>query len=447
MNNDFPRIKRLPPYVFNITNELKMAARHRGEDIIDLSMGNPDGDTPKHIVDKMIEVAQRPGTHGYSASRGIPRLRKAISDWYKRRWDVDIDPDKEAIVTIGSKEGIAHLMLATCDRGDTVLVPNPSYPIHIYGSIIAGADVRSVRMGPGIDFFSEFERAVTETTPKPKLMILGFPSNPTAQCVDLDFFEKLVALAKKHGVYIVHDLAYADIVYDGFKAPSIMQVPGAKDVAVEFFTMSKSYNMAGWRIGFMVGNRELVGALTRIKSYHDYGTFTPIQVGAIEALNGPQECVEEVRKEYEHRRDVMVKGLHDLGWMVEKPKASMYIWAELPEFYKSMGSVEFSKRLLEKAKVAVSPGIGFGEYGEGFVRIALIENADRIRQALRGIRQMFKEDGLIQPKTKKFHRRWKGEPAPAAPEKKPAAPKFAKVKNIPTKGSKKPKAKAASKKK
>ena len=447
MNNDFPRIKRLPPYVFNITNELKMAARHRGEDIIDLSMGNPDGDTPKHIVDKMVEVAQRPGTHGYSASRGIPRLRKAISDWYKRRWDADIDPDKEAIVTIGSKEGIAHLMLATCDRGDTVLVPNPSYPIHIYGSIIAGADVRSVRMGPGIDFFSEFERAVTETTPKPKLMILGFPSNPTAQCVDLDFFEKLVALAKKHGVYIVHDLAYADIVYDGFKAPSIMQVPGAKDVAVEFFTMSKSYNMAGWRIGFMVGNRELVGALTRIKSYHDYGTFTPIQVGAIEALNGPQECVEEVRKEYEHRRDVMVKGLHDLGWMVEKPKASMYIWAELPEFYKSMGSVEFSKRLLEKAKVAVSPGIGFGEYGEGFVRIALIENADRIRQALRGIRQMFKEDGLIQPKTKKFHRRWKGEPVRAVPEKKPAAPKFAKVKNIPTKSTKKPKAKAAAKKK
>ena len=446
MNNDFPRIKRLPPYVFNITNELKMAARHRGEDIIDLSMGNPDGDTPKHIVDKMVEVAQRPGTHGYSASRGIPRLRKAISDWYKRRWDVDIDPDKEAIVTIGSKEGIAHLMLATCDRGDTVLVPNPSYPIHIYGSIIAGADVRSVRMGPGIDFFSEFERAVTETTPKPKLMILGFPSNPTAQCVDLDFFEKLVALAKKHGVYIVHDLAYADIVYDGFKAPSIMQVPGAKDVAVEFFTMSKSYNMAGWRIGFMVGNRDLVGALTRIKSYHDYGTFTPIQVGAIEALNGPQECVEEVRKEYEHRRDVMVKGLHDLGWMVEKPKASMYIWAELPEFYKSMGSVEFSKRLLEKAKVAVSPGIGFGEYGEGFVRIALIENADRIRQALRGIRQMFKEDGLIQPKTKKFHRRWKGEPVRAVPEKKPAAPKFAKVKNIPTKSTKKPKAKAAAKK-
>lgn len=401
MNNDFPRIKRLPPYVFNITNELKMAARHRGEDIIDLSMGNPDGDTPKHIVDKLVEVAERTGTHGYSASRGIPRLRKAICDWYQRRYDVELDPDSESIVTIGSKEGIAHLMLATLDRGDTILVPNPSYPIHIYGAIIAGADVRSVRMGPGIDFFHEFERAVIETTPKPKLMILGFPSNPTAQCVDMEFFERLVALAKKHGIYIVHDLAYADIVFDGYKAPSIMQVPGARDVAVEFFTMSKSYNMAGWRIGFMVGNKELVHALTRIKSYHDYGTFTPIQVGAIEALNGPQDCVEEVRKEYEHRRDVMVEGLHELGWMVEKPKASMYIWAELPEFYKKMGSVEFSKRLLEVAKVAVSPGIGFGEYGEGFVRIALIENTERIRQALRGIKEMFKQDGLLNQAPKK----------------------------------------------
>ncbi len=442
MNNDFPRIKRLPPYVFNITNELKMAARHRGEDIIDLSMGNPDGDTPKHIVDKMVEVAERTGTHGYSASRGIPRLRKAISDWYKRRWDVDIDPDKEAIVTIGSKEGIAHLMLATLDRGDTILVPNPSYPIHIYGAIIAGADVRSVRMGPGLDFFAEFERAVVETTPKPKLMILGFPSNPTAQCVDLEFFKKLVDLAKKHGIYIVHDLAYADIVYDDYKAPSIMEVPGAKDVAVEFFTMSKSYNMAGWRIGFMVGNQELVHALTRIKSYHDYGTFTPIQVGAIEALNGPQECVEEVRKEYQHRRDIMVKGLHDIGWNVENPKASMYIWAELPEFYKPMGSVEFSNRLLEVAKVAVSPGVGFGEYGEGFVRIALIENADRIRQALRGIRKMFKEDGLIKPKNKKFHRHWKGEPAPAPISAKKKEIEFKGVSNLPTKAKPKAKSKA-----
>lgn len=401
MNNDFPRIKRLPPYVFNITNQLKMAARHRGEDIIDLSMGNPDGDTPKHIVDKMIEVASRSGTHGYSASKGIPRLRKAITDWYKRRYDVTLDPETEAIVTIGSKEGIAHLMLATLDRGDTILVPNPSYPIHIYGAIIAGADVRSVRMAPGEDFFAEFERAVIETTPKPKLMILGFPSNPTAQCVDLEFFKKLVALAKKHGIYIVHDLAYADIVYDDYKAPSIMQVEGARDVAVEFFTMSKSYNMAGWRIGFMVGNKELVHALARIKSYHDYGTFTPIQVGAIEALNGPQECVEAVRQEYQHRRDVMVSGLHEIGWNVEKPKASMYIWAELPDFYKPMGSVEFSKRLLDVAKVAVSPGVGFGEYGEGYVRIALIENTERIRQALRGIKEMFKKDGLLKQEPKK----------------------------------------------
>lgn len=445
MNSDFPRIKRLPPYVFNITNELKMAARHKGDDIIDLSMGNPDGDTPKHIVDKLVEVARRTGTHGYSASKGIPRLRKAISDWYKRRWDVDIDPDTEAIVTIGSKEGIAHLMLATLDRGDTILVPNPSYPIHIYGAIIAGADTRSVRMGPNIDFFAEFERAVRETTPKPKLMILGFPSNPTAQCVDLEFFRKLVDLAKKYGVYIVHDLAYADIVYDDFKAPSIMQVPGAKDVAVEFFTMSKSYNMAGWRIGFMVGNKELVSALTRIKSYHDYGTFTPIQVGAIEALNGPQECVEEVRKEYQKRRDVMVKGLHDLGWMVETPKASMYIWAELPDFYKPMGSVEFSKRLLDVAKVAVSPGIGFGEYGEGFVRIALIENVDRIRQALRGIRKMFKEDGLIQDKPKKKAiRQWKGAKAPEVASLRREKLDIQKAKNLPTKGSSR---KSASKKK
>jgi len=427
MNNDFPRIKRLPPYVFNITNEKKMAARHRGEDIIDLSMGNPDGDTPKHIVDKLVEVALRPGTHGYSASKGIPRLRKAICDWYKRKFDVDLDPDKEAIVTIGSKEGIAHLMLATLDRGDTILVPNPSYPIHIYGAIIAGADVRSVKMAPGTDFFAEFEKAVIETTPKPKLMILGFPSNPTAQCVDISFFERLVALAKKYGVYIVHDLAYADIVYDDYKAPSIMQVPGARDVAVEFFTMSKSYNMAGWRIGFMVGNKELVSALTRIKSYHDYGTFTPIQVGAIEALNGPQDCVEEVRKEYEHRRDVMVKGLHEIGWMVENPKASMYIWAELPDHYKPMGSVEFANHLLDKAKVAVSPGVGFGEYGEGFVRIALIENVDRIRQALRGIKKMFIEDGLLETashKRQSVTRRWKGAHMPSEAETN-AKPKVA----------------------
>ena len=392
---EFSRIKRLPPYVFNITNELKMAARRRGEDIIDLSMGNPDGPTPQHIVDKLVEASHRPDTHGYSVSKGIPRLRRAICDWYKRRYGVELDMDKEAIVTIGSKEGLAHLMLATLERGDTVLVPNPSYPIHIYGAIIAGADIRSVRMTPGVDFIAEVERAISELFPKPKMLILGFPSNPTAMCVELEFFERIVALAKQHDILLVHDLAYADITFDGWKAPSIMQVPGARDVAVEFFTMSKSYNMAGWRIGFMVGNAELVNALARIKSYHDYGSFTPIQVASIVALDGPQECVEEIRQTYQKRRDVMVKGLHDIGWMVENPKASMYIWAKIPDYYAKMGSIEFTKRLLDEAKIAVSPGVGFGEYGDDHVRIALIENEHRLRQALRGIREMFRKDGLL----------------------------------------------------
>ena len=392
---EFSRIKRLPPYVFNITNELKMAARRRGEDIIDLSMGNPDGPTPKHIVDKLVEAAQRQDTHGYSVSKGIPRLRKAICDWYRRRYAVELDPDSEAIVTIGSKEGLAHLMLATLERGDTVLVPNPSYPIHIYGAIIAGADIRSVRMTPGVDFIAEAEKAIKELIPKPKMMILGFPSNPTAFCVELDFFEKIIQLARQHDMLVVHDLAYADIVFDGYQAPSIMQVPGARDVAVEFFTMSKSYNMAGWRVGFMVGNKDLVHALARIKSYHDYGTFAPIQVASIVALEGPQECVAEIRKTYEKRRDVMVKALHDIGWMVEKPKASMYIWAKIPEFYARMGSLEFTKRLLDGAKIAVAPGVGFGEHGNDHVRIALIENEHRLRQAVRGIRDMFRKDGLL----------------------------------------------------
>jgi len=392
---EFSRIKRLPPYVFNITNELKMAARRRGEDIVDLSMGNPDGPTPRHIVDKLVEASQRPDTHGYSVSRGIPRLRRAICDWYQRRYGVELDMDKEAIVTIGSKEGLAHLMLATLERGDTVLVPNPSYPIHIYGAIIAGADIRSVRMTPGVDFFAELERAIGELIPKPKMLIIGFPSNPTAMCVELDFFERVVALAKQHDILVVHDLAYADITFDGWKAPSIMQVPGARDVAVEFFTMSKSYNMAGWRIGFMVGNAELVHALARIKSYHDYGSFTPVQVAAIVALDGPQACVEEIRQTYQKRRDVMVRGLHDIGWMVDNPKASMYLWAKIPATYAKMGSIEFTKRLMQEAKIAVSPGIGFGEYGDGHVRIALIENEHRLRQALRGIREMFKKDGLL----------------------------------------------------
>jgi alanine-synthesizing transaminase len=392
---EFSRIKRLPPYVFNITNELKMKARRAGEDVIDLSMGNPDGPTPKHIVEKLVEASQRIDTHGYSVSKGIPRLRKAICTWYKRRYAVELDPDAEAIVTIGSKEGLAHLMLACLERGDTVLVPNPSYPIHIYGAIIAGADIRSVRMTPGVDFFAELERAIRELTPKPKMLILGFPSNPTAQCVDLAFFEKIISLAKQNDILVVHDLAYADIVFDDYKAPSIMQVPGARDVAVEFFTMSKSYNMAGWRIGFMVGNRELVHALARIKSYHDYGSFTPIQVASIVALEGPQECVSQIRKAYEKRRNVMSKALHDIGWMVEVPKASMYIWAKIPEPYAAMGSIEFTKRLLEGAKIAVAPGIGFGDYGDDHVRIALIENEHRLRQAVRGIRDMFRKDGLL----------------------------------------------------
>ncbi|MER1939826.1 alanine transaminase [Castellaniella sp. FW104-16D08] len=391
----FPRIERLPPYVFNITGELKMAARHRGEDIIDMSMGNPDGPTPPHIVAKLVEVAERENTHGYSVSKGIPRLRRAITQWYERRYGVQFDPDTEAIVTIGSKEGLAHLMLATLDRGDTVLVPNPSYPIHIYGAVIAGANIRSVPMIPGLDFFEEIERAVRETIPRPKMMILGFPSNPTAQCVDLSFFERVVALAKEHGILVVHDLAYADITFDGYVAPSIMQVPGARDVAVEFFTMSKSYNMAGWRIGFMVGNRELVNALARIKSYHDYGTFTPLQVAAIAALEGPQDCVAEVVEQYRRRRDVLAKGLHEAGWPVDIPKASMYIWAHIPEPYRAMGSLEFSKHLLSEAKVAVSPGIGFGEYGDEYVRFALIENEQRTRQAVRGIKDMFRKDGFL----------------------------------------------------
>ncbi|MCZ8391205.1 alanine transaminase [Achromobacter xylosoxidans] len=389
----FSRIERLPPYVFNITGELKMAARRRGEDIIDMSMGNPDGATPKHIVDKMVEATTRPTTHGYSVSKGIPRLRKAICDWYQRRYAVEFDPDSEAIVTIGSKEGLAHLMLATLDRGDTVLVPNPSYPIHIYGAVIAGANIRSVRMTPGVDFCEELERAVRESIPKPKMMVLGFPSNPTAQCVDLSFFERVVALAKEHDILVVHDLAYADITFDGYVAPSIMQVPGARDVAVEFFTMSKSYNMAGWRIGYMVGNRELVGALARIKSYHDYGTFTPIQVASIAALDGPQDCVNEIVAQYQSRRDVLARGLHEAGWNVEIPKASMYIWAQIPEPYRAMGSLEFAKRVLSDAKVAVSPGIGFGEYGDEYVRFALIENEQRTRQAVRGIKDMFRKDG------------------------------------------------------
>ncbi len=392
---EFARIKRLPPYVFNITGELKAAARKRGEDVIDLSMGNPDQPTPRHIVDKLIESVQRPDTHRYSVSKGIPRLRRAICNWYKTRFNVELDPDSEAIVTIGSKEGLAHLALATLDRGDIVLVPNPSYPIHIYGPVIAGADIRHVPMMTGVDFFETLERAIRDSYPKPKMLIVNFPSNPTTQCVELPFFERLIALAREHHVYVVHDLAYADIVFDGYRAPSIMEVPDARDIAVEFFTLSKSYNMAGWRVGCMVGNRDLVTALARLKSYYDYGTFTPIQVASIIALEGPQECVAEVRMTYQKRRDVMCAGLQSAGWHVQVPPATMYVWATIPEQYKALGSLEFSKKLINDARVAVSPGIGFGEYGDDHVRFALIENEARIRQAVRGIRDMFRKDGLL----------------------------------------------------
>jgi len=392
---EFARIKRLPPYVFNVTGELKLAARRRGEDVIDFSMGNPDQPTPRHIVEKLIESVQRPDTHGYSVSKGIVRLRRAICNWYKVRYSVELDPDSEAIVTIGSKEGIAHLALATLDTGDIVLVPNPSYPIHIYGPVISGADIRHIPMTQGADFFESLERSIRDSYPKPKMLIVNFPSNPTTQCVDLAFFERLVAIAREHHIYVVHDLAYADIVFDGYQAPSIMQVPGARDIAVEFFTMSKSYNMAGWRVGYMVGNRELVTALARMKSYHDYGTFTPIQVASIVALEGPQDCVETVRRVYQGRRDVLCSGLKTAGWNVEVPKATMYVWAPIPEPYCKLGSLEFSKRLLTDARIAVAPGIGFGHYGDDHVRFAMIENEARTRQALRGIKEMFKKDGLL----------------------------------------------------
>ncbi|MEO6828536.1 MAG: alanine transaminase [Acidobacteriaceae bacterium] len=388
---EFSRLTRLPAYVFNTTGELKAAARQRGEDIIDFGMGNPDGATPQHIVEKMIEAARKTVTHRYSLSKGIPRLRKAICNWYKRRYDVDLDPLTEAIVTIGSKEGIAHLCLATVDRGDVVLVPNPSYPIHIYGPIIAGADIHSLRIESAESFLVELERVLPTMSPVPKMLILNFPSNPTTQCVDLPFFEKIVALCKQYGIYIVHDLAYADLVFDGYRAPSILQVPGAKEIAVEFFTLSKSYNMPGWRVGFMVGNPALVAALGRIKSYFDYGTFTPIQVAAIQALEGPQECVQQICDNYRKRRDVLAEGLNHMGWHVEVPKATMFLWAPIPEQYRPLGSLEFSRKLLADAKVAVSPGVGFGEHGDGHVRFSLIENEARTRQALRGIKHMLQK--------------------------------------------------------
>ncbi|MDQ7089843.1 MAG: alanine transaminase [Methylococcales bacterium] len=392
---EFHRISRLPPYVFNIVNELKAKARANGEDIIDFGMGNPDQPTPKHIVDKMVEAAQRDDTHRYSVSKGIPRLRQAICNWYKKRYDVDLDPETEAIVTIGSKEGLAHLALATLGPGDVVLVPNPAYPIHPYGVVIAGADLRHVSLVPGVDFFEELHKAIIDSWPKPKMLILNFPGNPTTQCIELDFFERIIKVAKEHNIWIVHDIAYADIVFDGYKAPSILEVEGAKDIAVEFFSLSKSYNMPGWRVGFMCGNPDLVAALTRMKSYLDYGTFTPIQVAAIHALEGPQDCVKEICAMYKSRRDALCDGLNALGWAVEKPKATMFVWSQIPKAYQAMGSLEFCKKMIIDAKVAVSPGIGFGQYGDDHVRFSLIENEHRIRQALKGIRYMLKKDNAV----------------------------------------------------
>ena len=391
MNDEFPRIKRLPPYVFNIVNDLKAKARARGEDIIDFGMGNPDRPAPAHIVEKLVEAAQRPDTHRYSVSRGIPRLRKAICDWYKRKFDVTLDSDSETIVTIGSKEGLAHLALATVGPGDAVLVPNPAYPIHPYGFVIAGADIRHVPLTPDVDFFAELEKSVKDSWPKPKMLVLNFPGNPTTQCVDLEFFQRVVDFAREHEIWVIHDLAYGEITFDGYEAPSILQVPGAKDVAVEFYTLSKTYNMPGWRVGFMSGNPTLVAALARMKSYLDYGMFTPIQVAAITALEGPQDCVDEIVATYKRRREVLGDGLNAIGWQVEKPKATMFVWAKIPERYREMGSLEFSKKLLKEAKVAVSPGIGFGEYGDDYVRFGLIENEHRTRQAVRGIRDMMRK--------------------------------------------------------
>lgn len=396
MDDRFQRIERLPPYVFNIVGELKQQARAAGEDIIDFGMGNPDQPTPEHIVDKLVETARRGDTHRYSQSKGIPRLRKAICDWYQRRYDVTLDPNSEAIVTLGSKEGLAHLALATTGPGDAILVPNPSYPIHPYGFVISGADIRHVPMGQNEEeFFTELEKAILNSWPRPKMLVLNFPSNPTAQCVELDFYERVINIAREHSIWVVQDLAYADLCYDGYVAPSILQVEGAREVAVEFFSMSKSYNMPGWRVGFCCGNEVLVGALARMKSYLDYGMFTPIQVAAIAALEGDQSCVGEIREMYQSRRDVLCEGLNAAGWPVTPPKATMFVWAQLPEAYRDMGSLEFSKKLLREAKVAVSPGVGFGEYGEGWVRFGLIENEHRTRQAIRSIKRMIKNDGFV----------------------------------------------------
>lgn len=384
---EFNRIRRLPPYVFAIVNQLKMEARRKGEDIIDLGMGNPDLPTPKHIVDKLCEAARNPKNHRYSASKGITQLRVAITEWYKRRYDVSLDPETEVVITIGAKEGLSHLAYATLGPGDVVMTPSPAYPIHPYSAILAGAEVRYIPTGKGFDFFEEMEKAYKSLWPKPKLLIINFPHNPTTECIELPFFERIVDFAKGNGIMVVHDFAYADLCFDGYTAPSFLQIAGAKEVGVEFFSLTKSYSMAGWRVGFCCGNKEMVAALTKIKSYLDYGMFQPIQIASIIALRGPQDCVQEIRETYESRRDALITSLHKAGWNIEPPKATMFVWAEIPEPFKKMGSLEFSKFLIKEACVAVSPGIGFGDGGDTFVRFALVENEHRIRQAARGIKK------------------------------------------------------------
>ena len=395
MDIDFPRVNKLPPYVFDEIQKLKMEARRLGEDIIDFGMGNPDQPTPSPIVEKLREVSLKPATHRYSQSKGIPRLRKSICDWYERRFSVHLDPESEAVVTMGSKEGLAHLALATLDKGDAVLVPNPSYPVHPYGFVIAGADIRHVPIGKNVDFFSELDNAIKNSYPKPKMLVLNFPSNPTTQCVEIEFFEKIVEMVREHEIWVVQDLAYADLCFDGYEAPSILQVEGAKEVAVEFFSLSKSYNMPGWRVGFCCGNKDLLAALSRIKSYFDYGLFTPIQVAAIKALDEGDEHVVAIKETYESRRDTLVKGLNNSGWSTETPKATMFVWSKIPDSMINLGSLEFSKRLLTEAKVAVSPGVGFGDYGEGYVRFSLIENEHRIKQAVRSIKKFISSQEKI----------------------------------------------------
>ncbi|HYC55931.1 MAG TPA: alanine transaminase [Candidatus Binatia bacterium] len=389
MSRDFARIKRLPPYVFNVVGELKLAARRRGEDIIDLSMGNPDGATPRHIVEKAVEALTKPANHRYSVSRGLYKLRLAACGWYQRKYGVELDPDAEMICTMGAKEGLGHLVLTLVGPGDTVVCPSPTYPIHQYSVVIAGADLRHVPLAPGVDFFEGIVEAVRDAWPKPKLLILSFPANPTTATVELSFFEKVVEFARDNDLMVIHDNAYAELVFDGYQAPSLLQVPGAKEVGVELYTLSKTYNMPGWRVGFVAGNAEMIAALARVKSYYDYGMFNPVQIAAIAALNGPQDCVAEIVETYRERRDSLIAGLARVGWEVPSPKATMFVWARIPDEYVAMGSLEFTKKLLAEARVAVSPGIGFGPYGDEYVRFALIENPHRMKQAIRGIRKFF----------------------------------------------------------